>query len=110
MIGTWTRRALLGAAVAEVGFRHKLGRKAIYTGIFCGLMPDFDIFLGAMTGPWGDLIYHRGPTHSLFFAPLVAPLIGGGFFLQQQRTARAPIAFVVRIARPPITADARHAA
>lgn len=67
-------QAVLGAAVAEVGWRGELGKKAIYTGVFCGLLPDFDI-VAALGGQWGEILFHRGPTHSLFFAPLAAPLV-----------------------------------
>ena len=68
-------QAVLGAAVAEAGWRKDLGRGAIVAGVFFGLMPDFDI-ISKLWGEWAALVHHRGFTHSIFFAPLVAPLGG----------------------------------
>lgn len=68
-------QAVLGAAIAEAGFRRELGPKAITVGAICGFLPDLDL-LSALSGPWGSMIHHRGFTHSVFFAPLVAPLLG----------------------------------
>ncbi len=68
-------QGILGAAVAEAGWRHKLGKGAILAGILFGLMPDFDV-ISSLWGPWASIVHHRGFTHSIFFAPLMAP-IGG---------------------------------
>jgi len=64
-------QGLLGAAVAECGFRHRLGRGATLMGAVGGVLPDLDIFLG-WVDPWWTMQYHRHFTHSVFFAPLVA--------------------------------------
>ncbi len=68
-------QAVLGAAVAEAGFRHRLGRKAVFFGALCGTLPDLDVFTAAID-PWFELQHHRGVTHSLLVLPLVSPLIG----------------------------------
>lgn len=68
-------QGLLGAAIAEAGWRKKLGRGAIAAGVLFGLMPDFDVIAGAW-GPWASMVHHRGFTHSIFFAPLMAPVAG----------------------------------
>jgi inner membrane protein len=68
-------QAVLGAAVAEAGFRRELGRKAVFFGAICGTLPDLDIFTAAID-PWFELEHHRGVTHSLLVLPLVSPLVG----------------------------------
>lgn len=71
---TFTQIAL-GATVAEVGFRKRLGGRATIFGGFCGLVPDLDVALGFFD-PWADLIYHRSFSHSLFVLILVTPIFG----------------------------------
>lgn len=68
-------QGILGAAIAEAGWRRKLGRGAIAAGVLFGLMPDFDV-ISSLWGPWSSIVHHRGFTHSIFFAPLMAPLAG----------------------------------
>ncbi|MBW2526784.1 MAG: metal-dependent hydrolase [Deltaproteobacteria bacterium] len=68
-------QAALGAAVGQAGFSRKLGRHAVWVGALLGALPDFDIVSRAF-GPWAGIVHHRGATHSLLFAPLVAPLLG----------------------------------
>jgi inner membrane protein len=69
-------QGLLGAVVGQAGFQKKLGRKAISIGAAIGLLPDFDIFARLLPDICSEMLYHRGFTHSLFFAPLVAPIAG----------------------------------
>lgn len=68
-------QAMLGATIAEAGFRRKLGGRAVVFGALCGLLPDLDILVG-FAGEWATLVHHRGFSHSLLVLPLVAPLIG----------------------------------
>jgi inner membrane protein len=75
---------LLGAAIAECGFRDRLGRGATLMGAVGGLLPDSDIFL-AWVDPWWAWEYHRHITHSLFFAPVVAPVLAWLFWRRKGR-------------------------
>lgn len=68
-------QGLLGAAFGQAVYGRRLGRKAALYGGLVGMAPDLDIVLNA-TGPLGELLWHRGPTHALWFGPLVGPLIG----------------------------------
>jgi len=68
-------QAVLGAAIAEAGFRKQLGRTALFFGAACGTFPDLDVFSGFID-PWLDLVAHRGPTHSLVVLPFVAAVAG----------------------------------
>lgn len=66
----------LGAVIGQaIGYK-KLGWKAPVYGAIGGLIPDLDVLYTDYFGPYGSWQYHRHVTHSLFFAPLVAPLLG----------------------------------
>ena len=67
-------QVVLGATIAEAGFRRKLGKKSILFGALCGWLPDIDIFFHS--GGWEEMVAHRGLTHSILFLPLIAPIIG----------------------------------
>lgn len=69
-------QALLGATVGQVGFRHRLGRRALGWGAAAGVLPDLDVIVAQMNGPFGELVYHRGVSHALWFGPAVGPILG----------------------------------
>ncbi len=81
-------QAALGATVGQGFFARKLGRKANWWGALGGLTPDFDVFLGVFVGQWGELVWHRGPTHALWFGPVVGPLLGWLTWRYYRRKAR----------------------
>lgn len=69
-------QAALGAVVAQSVGHRRLGLKVAIIGAAAGAMPDADV-LFSITGDFVDqLVTHRGITHSLFFAPIVGPLLG----------------------------------
>jgi len=68
-------QAVLGGAIAEAAFRHKLGGRAVAFGAACGLMPDLDVLM-RLAGEWQSLVYHRGASHSLLILPFVALPVG----------------------------------
>jgi inner membrane protein len=67
---------LFGATVAQVGFRGRLGRRAIAAGAAIALIPDLDVAAGWIGGEFATWLYHRGITHSIFFGPILGPLLG----------------------------------
>ncbi len=67
-------QAGLGAVVAQSSTQHKLGFRVVAAGAFAGAMPDLDVFI--MGDYFDNLQMHRGITHSLFFAPVVGPILG----------------------------------
>jgi inner membrane protein len=67
---------LFGATVAQAGFRRSLGRGAMAAGAVLGLVPDLDVAVGWVAGPFANWEHHRGFTHSLLFGPLFGPLFG----------------------------------
>ncbi|WP_142849749.1 metal-dependent hydrolase [Telmatospirillum sp. J64-1] len=67
---------LLGATVAQAGFRRKLGRGAMVAGAAIALVPDLDVVAGWVGDTFTTWQHHRGITHSIFFGPVVGPLFG----------------------------------
>lgn len=79
---------LFGATVAQAGFRRTLGRKALVAGAVIGIIPDLDVVVGWVAGPFASWEHHRGLTHSIFFGPLAGPLIGWGLWRLHRRLTR----------------------
>ncbi|MBM89050.1 MAG: hypothetical protein CMQ41_11805 [Gammaproteobacteria bacterium] len=67
-------QAALGAVVAQASAQHKIGFRVVVAGALAGASPDIDVFFA--DDYFHNLQIHRGITHSLFFAPLVGPIIG----------------------------------
>ncbi len=63
---------VLGAAVGEVVLGKKAGNRAMLWGAVAGTIPDLDVVANFMTDEMTALAFHRGLTHSIFFA-VVAP-------------------------------------
>ena len=72
-------QGLLGAAIGAACCQKRLGRSALLWGAVGGVLPDID----GLAGRFGQLTYwewHRGPTHALWFGPVVGPLLGEGLW------------------------------
>jgi inner membrane protein len=74
-IDTFTQIAL-GAAVGEATLGRKIGNKAMLWGGICGTIPDLDVLANPFLDGVTQLGFHRGFSHSLVFAILIAPLLG----------------------------------
>lgn len=62
--------------VAQSVGQRQLGLRVVAVGAAAGAMPDIDV-LFSITGDFVDqLVTHRGITHSIFFAPVVGPMLG----------------------------------
>lgn len=68
--------AVLGATVAQAGYRRRLGRRALAIAAAAAMLPDADIVVGWLAGPFANWQHHRGLTHSVFFAAIAGPLLG----------------------------------
>ena len=66
----------LGAAVGEVTLGKKLGNRAMMWGAVAGTIPDLDVIANFFMDDMGALAFHRGFTHSLFFAVTMPWLLG----------------------------------
>ena len=67
---------VLGASVGEVVLGKKVGNKAILWGAIAGTLPDLDVLLRYFTDEISSTRMHRGFSHSIVFAVLIAPLLG----------------------------------
>ena len=67
---------VLGAACGETAAGRRLGRRALVWGGLAGTLPDLDVLASPFLSEPAALRFHRGPTHSLFFAFVAAPLLG----------------------------------
>ena len=85
--------ALLGAAVAQLGFRHRIGRDATWMAAAAAVTPDLDFFVGPLVTAFGGngnnhLFEHRGLSHSLLFAPVLAAAVAGVWWLARRYVLR----------------------
>jgi inner membrane protein len=69
---------VLGAAVAEATLGKKVGNKALLWGGIAGTIPDLDVIYIKLIGGGAieEIVLHRGISHSITFAILMAPLLG----------------------------------
>ena len=66
----------LGAAVGEVVLGKKIGNRALVWGGIAGTIPDLDVLANFFMSEVDSLAFHRGISHSIFFA-IVSSLILG---------------------------------
>ena len=67
---------VLGASVGEAILGKKIGNKAMLWGAIAGTIPDLDVLLRYFTDEISSTQMHRGFSHSIVFAVLIAPLLG----------------------------------
>ncbi len=61
---------VLGAAVGEAVLGRKLGNRAMFWGAVGGTIPDLDVITSPFLSELQSLAFHRGISHSIFFAVL----------------------------------------
>jgi inner membrane protein len=66
---------VLGAAIGELIAGRRVGHRAALWGAIGGTIPDLDVLTALFLNPVDYLAAHRGFSHSIFFAFLVAPLV-----------------------------------
>ncbi len=67
---------VLGAAVGEVVLGKKVGNRAMLWGAVAGTIPDLDVLSRNFVDTVTAIEWHRGFSHSIFFAVLFSPLFG----------------------------------
>jgi inner membrane protein len=68
-------QGLLGASFGQALYGRALGRKALVWGALVGMSPDLDVVMNPMS-PMAEWLWHRGPTHALWFGPVAGPAVG----------------------------------
>jgi inner membrane protein len=71
--------ALVGAAIGEGIVGKRIGRRGMVLGAVTALLPDLDAFGHFFLSNADQLAFHRGITHSLLFAALLALLLARVF-------------------------------
>ena len=84
---------LAGAAVAQLGFRQRIGRQATWAAVAATVTLDFDVFLGPLATRFAaagnnHFTEHRGLSHSLLAVPVLAAVFGGAWWLIRRRILR----------------------
>ena len=70
---------MVGALVAQLGFRRRIGRDASWVAALAAVTPDLDMLVtpflsltGAETDQFTSVVIHRGISHSLLMVPLLS--------------------------------------
>ena len=66
---------VLGACVGEAIAGKQLGKKALFLGAIAQNIPDIDVVASFWLPVSGDVLAHRGFTHSFLFVLLTAPVL-----------------------------------
>ena len=64
----------LGACIGEAFFEKGFGKKALLWGALAQSIPDIDFTASMWMDTAGNLLAHRGFTHSILFALLITPV------------------------------------
>lgn len=67
---------VLGASVGEAVLGKKIGNKAMLYGAIAGTIPDLDVLTRYFVDTVTATEWHRGFSHSIFFAVLFSPIFG----------------------------------
>lgn len=79
---------VLGASVGEAVLGKKVGNKALLWGAIAGTIPDLDVIF-ARGDAITEIVVHRGYSHSIVFAIVMAPLLGWLVHLLYQKRNEA---------------------
>ena len=72
----------------------RLPKRAIFYGAMCSMVPDVDVLGFGLGIKYGDPFGHRGFTHSLFFAAVLAALVLLALFHKPADRARWPTVWI----------------
>jgi inner membrane protein len=90
-------QGLLGAAMGEVAAGKTLGRRAMLWGALVGMSPDLDVLAAPLHEGYGEWLYHRGTTHSLWFGFAVGPAFGWLLWRWRDRARETPLSAWVAV-------------
>ena len=67
--------AFVALAMGKAYQTKELGWRELSVGAFCSVVPDLDVMGLPLGIPYGDMWGHRGMTHSIVFAALLAGIL-----------------------------------
>jgi inner membrane protein len=76
-------------AMSAIFPRKSISPVVVVSGAICSIVPDFDVIGFGFGISYGDMLGHRGITHSILFAAVLAALIT--FLLGDSRGAHLPV-------------------
>ncbi len=79
--------------LAPIFQRFRVPRLIVWLGAICTIVPDFDVLAFAFGVSYGDVLGHRGFTHSLLFALILSGVLVS-VFLAQRDDASKPVCLV----------------
>jgi len=68
--------AVVAISLASCFYRPEIPKRVWVAGVVCSVVPDLDVIGFRLGIHYGDFWGHRGFTHSLFFAALLASVAG----------------------------------
>ena len=80
----------IGACIGDLFLGKRIGKKAMLYGAVAASLPDIDFIASFWLNTAGDLMAHRGFTHSFLFAIIVV-LAMAFFFRHRHRIENIPI-------------------
>ncbi len=78
---------IVGALGASILRSQKYKRRLLFFSVLCPVLPDFDVIGFRLGIPYDHFLGHRGFSHSLLFALIVALVVGGLFFRGRELAA-----------------------
>ncbi|HEX4950105.1 MAG TPA: metal-dependent hydrolase [Blastocatellia bacterium] len=66
---------VVALGLAPIFQRFRVPRSMLWLGAFCTIVPDFDVLSFAFDVGYGDVLGHRGFTHSLLFAAILSAIL-----------------------------------
>lgn len=79
----------LAYAISKLFKSGTLGGRWILIGVACSILPDVDVLAFRFGIPYEHMFGHRGFTHSIFFAAILAVLLGWSHFQINRKNLRA---------------------
>jgi inner membrane protein len=84
--------AIAAVAIGKASFIKKVDWKFWLLGMFCAVVPDADAIGYKLGIPYDSMWGHRGITHSLLFAALLALTVLFFFYRQEEKFSGRPLA------------------
>ena len=81
--------------------RGRISTRLLVTGVVAAMLPDADVLAFALHVPYADALGHRGASHSLLFATLLAALATAfASTLRASRLQAATFVFICALSHP----------
>lgn len=87
--------ALTGYLATHIFQSKELRRNLLLSSLFCPVIPDLDVLAFAFGIPYGDFWGHRGFSHSLVFALILAAIVVGLFFRNFNLTGKHKLLLII---------------